>query len=70
MARTISVTVEVTGDSKKKSLKNGSTAAILLDELNLLPDAHIVVKDGKPIPITQVLKDGDRIRIIRVASGG
>jgi len=70
MPGSISVIVEANGNSSKRSLESGSTAADLLRLLDLLPDAHIVVKDRLPIPITQALKDGDRIRIIRVASGG
>jgi len=35
-----------------------------------LPDTYIFLSDGRPVPMTTVLKDGDRIEAIRVASGG
>ena len=70
MSGTISVTVEANGNSSRRSLKSGSTAGDLLDFLELLPDAYIVVRNNRPIPITQVLEGGDRIHIIKVASGG
>jgi sulfur carrier protein ThiS len=70
MPRSIDVIVEVNGHLSRRTLERGSTAADLLQLLDLLPDANIVVKDKIPIPITQALKDGDRIHIIKVASGG
>ncbi|MGD0057743.1 MAG: hypothetical protein ABSB83_07900 [Methanomassiliicoccales archaeon] len=70
MPKSISVIVVANGDLSRVSLDSGSAAADLLTILGLLPDAYIVVRGGLPIPITQVLRDHDRIRIIRVASGG
>ncbi len=42
----------------------------ILDKLNLSPDAHIITREGEPIPIDDKLKDGEKIEIIKVVSGG
>lgn len=47
-----------------------STPQAVLDRLNLLPDAHLVLRGRRPIPIDEPLIDGESIRIIKVASGG
>jgi sulfur carrier protein ThiS len=51
-------------------LKEGSTGEDLLHALNLLPDGVLIVHNNTPIPYTNRLKNGDRLKIIRVASGG
>jgi sulfur carrier protein ThiS len=51
-------------------LSAGETALKVLEKLNLYPDGHLVLRDRTPIPIDEELKDGDRIKIIKVASGG
>ncbi len=38
--------------------------------LDLKPDAHILVRDGSPVPMDVVLSNGDRVKLIKVASGG
>jgi sulfur carrier protein ThiS len=42
----------------------------LMKSLLLAPDVHILVRDDVPIPIDEELKEGDRVRIIAVVSGG
>ena len=34
------------------------------------PDAFLFLSCGRPVPMTTVLKDGDIIEAVRVASGG
>jgi sulfur carrier protein ThiS len=48
----------------------GSTSLDVLEQLHLLPDAHLILKDGTPIPIDTPLTTGETIRIVKVASGG
>ena len=67
---TITVVVEAAGLRKKLSLVPGDSVEDALRSMGLLPDAHIVLRGKTPIPITGLLKDGDVIRAVRVASGG
>ncbi|MBI0583179.1 MAG: MoaD/ThiS family protein [Methanomassiliicoccus sp.] len=64
--------ITVVRDKKEEEvdMNDGATAMDVLAALDLLPDAHIVLRGSVPIPIDGVLEVGDRIRIIRVASGG
>ncbi len=51
-------------------LKAGARGLDLLQALRLPPDAHLLVRGDTPIPVDETLHDGDRIRVIGVASGG
>jgi len=42
----------------------------VVDALDLKPDAYLLVRDGQPIPMDEVLRNGDRVKLIKVASGG
>ncbi len=64
------IRVELGNDLKVVSLRDSATVEEAIRSLSLLPDAHIVVRNNMPIPITERLRDGDTIRVIRVASGG
>jgi len=66
------VHVEFIPSRKRKMLKfrNLATGMDLIECLDLNPDAFILVREGKPIPIDEQLKNGDRIKLISVASGG
>jgi sulfur carrier protein ThiS len=55
---------------KETKLKKGATGQDLLEKLNLALDAHIISKQGDPIPLDDELEEGDRISIIKVVSGG
>ena len=41
-----------------------------LKELNLSPEAHLLVRDGKLLNEYDYLKDGDLIKVVGVISGG
>jgi sulfur carrier protein ThiS len=49
---------------------DGAICLDILNKLDLSPDAHIVAREGDPIPIDEKLKDGEKIEIIKVVSGG
>lgn len=51
-------------------LDNGSTPEDVLRSLDLHPDAHLIVRDNSPIPLDEPLREGDSVKIIKVASGG
>lgn len=42
----------------------------LLKKLNLRPDTVVVMNKDKPIPIDDVLTDGQELTILQVSSGG
>jgi sulfur carrier protein ThiS len=52
------------------TLESGASGLDLLRALHLPLDAHLLVRGGHPIPIDEPLKDGERIRVIGVVSGG
>jgi len=35
-----------------------------------LPDTFLYILNGKPVPMTTVVKEGDEIKAVRIASGG
>jgi sulfur carrier protein ThiS len=55
---------------QKVELEDGSNGLSLLSKLEYAPDTHIITKDQKPIPMDDVLNDGDELTIISVVSGG
>jgi len=52
------------------ALESDATGEDLLKALRLPPDAHPLVRGDIPIPIDEPLRDGERIRVIGVVSGG
>jgi sulfur carrier protein ThiS len=71
MSRTIlKVEVLSNGKTTEHELPEGSTVEDLLSKLHCHPDAYIITKDSKPIPITRKIEDGDKVKLIKVASGG
>ncbi len=51
-------------------LRKGSTVGDVLKKLALHPDAYIAMMGNRPIPLTKEIKDGEEIRVVKVASGG
>ncbi|MCD6108360.1 MAG: hypothetical protein DRJ99_00510 [Thermoplasmata archaeon] len=47
-----------------------ATVLDVLTKLNIKPDTVIVMRDSKPIPVDDNINDGDKLKIIKVASGG
>jgi sulfur carrier protein ThiS len=48
----------------------GSTSLEVLAQLRLLPDAHLVLIRGTPVPIDAPLTADMTLQIVKVASGG
>jgi sulfur carrier protein ThiS len=57
-------------ETKTIEIKKGSTVSELIMSLGLYPDAWIPVKGDTPIPLDDVLEDGDELKLIAVVSGG
>jgi sulfur carrier protein ThiS len=57
-------------ESKTIEIKKGATADDAIRALGLFPDAWIPVKGNTPIPLDDVLEDGDELKLIAVVSGG
>lgn len=66
----ISVTILPDNSLKEVEIKSGSKIFDLIKKIHLKPDALIVLKDSKPIPIDEILSEGQKLTILQVASGG
>jgi len=64
------VTVVLNKRSEVLDLGGDATIEDLLGKLQLYPDAHIVLRGKTPVPLSDHPRDGDELRIIKVASGG
>ena len=66
----ISVTVDFKGTSTIVKLPQGSKVSDVLEEMKLYADAHIVIRGKTPVPINAEVVDGERLKVLKVASGG
>ena len=68
----LKITVKLSRSNQKKefNFKSGSTVQELLQQINLKPDTVIVMNKEKPVPIDEILVDGQSLTIIQVSSGG
>ena len=66
----ISVTVEHKGSTTVVKLPQGSKISDVLEQMKLFADAHIVLRGKNPVPINAEAIDGERLKVIKVASGG
>lgn len=57
-------------ETKNVEVEKGSTVSDVIKSLGLYPDAWIPVKGDTPIPLDDVLEDGDELKLIAVVSGG
>ncbi len=64
------VRVLPSGKDQIIDLEEGADGFRLLDFLQLNPEAHLILKETKPIPVDGLLRDGDRISVVSVISGG
>ena len=66
----IKAKISRTKETRKIKIEPGSTVEYLLKKIKLKPDTLIVMSDNKPIPVDDVLNEGQELTIIQVASGG
>ena len=66
------VTVELVQARRTEPLElpSGATGLELLAQLRLHPDAHLVIRGDRPIPVDEPLVDGEHLRILSAISGG
>ena len=64
------MTVEHRGSTTVVLLPEGSRVADVLVRMKLLADAHIVIRGKTPVPLNAEVMDGERLKVLRVASGG
>jgi sulfur carrier protein ThiS len=57
-------------ERKVIELKPGSTVETAIRALGLYPDAWIALRADEPLPLDEVLDDGDELKLISVVSGG
>lgn len=66
----VTVKIQRSNETKKIELKDKSTIQQLLKKINIKPDTVIVMNENKPIPVDDILIDGQELTILQVASGG
>ena len=66
----ISVTVEHRGSATVVNLPAGSKISDVLEKMKLFADAHIVIRGKTPVPLNAEVEDGEKLKVLRVASGG
>ena len=64
------MTVEHRGTATIVQLPQGSKVSDVLEQMKLFADAHIVIRGKTPVPLNAEVMDGDRFKVLRVASGG
>jgi sulfur carrier protein ThiS len=67
------IKVRITPDNITKEIQlknNNASIEDLLLKLNIKPDTAIVMKNNIPIPIDESLENDNKLKIIRIASGG
>ncbi len=66
----VTVTLSRNKETKNINLENKSTINDLLKIIQLKPDTVIVMEKNNPIPIDSIVKNGQKLTIIQVSSGG
>ncbi len=66
----LTVELHPSREMKEVELPAGANGNTLMGKLGLAPDVHILVRGDVPIPIDEELRDGERLRVISVVSGG
>lgn len=54
---------------KTIEVEDGSTYSDILAELGINPETVVVMVDGRPVPVDDIV-DSSRIDILRIVSGG
>lgn len=66
--------IDVTANGDRFSLPAGTSLTAFLEERGQHPDRVVVERNGEPLTPaearTTVLRDGDRLEIVRIVAGG
>ncbi len=65
----IEVELEKT-DTRKLEMEPGATVEQAVRALDLRPDSYVVLNMEKIVPLDRELSHGDKIRLLKVLSGG
>ena len=57
-------------ERKVVELRTGATVESAIRALGLYPDSWIPIRGDDPLPLDEVLSDGDELKLISVVSGG
>lgn len=57
-------------ETRRLTLDDGSTVESAIRRLGLYPDQWIALRDDEPLPVDEVLDDGDVLKLVAVVSGG
>jgi len=57
-------------EERAVELPEGARGFDLLKALGLAPDAHLLLRGETPIPHDEPLREGERVRVLTVVSGG
>jgi len=66
----IEVSITGIGETSQITMDNGSTVEDVLRKLGLNVSAQIVLRGKTPIPIDEIVVEGDELRVIETFSGG
>ncbi len=66
---TVKITAEGRLSERLVEVEEGLTYEDLLDILNINPETVVILKDGNPVPVDDVLEAGG-VEVIRVVSSG
>ena len=66
----ISVTILPEKTQKNLEVTDGTLIIDMLKSLKLSPDALIILRNNKPIPVDEEIQKNDQLSILKVASGG
>lgn len=51
-------------------VRDGARVFEVLRAAQIPPDSVVVVRDDRPLPVDAPVRDGDRLRVVSVYSGG
>jgi len=66
----IEITLLPQNIARKQEIPPMATIEDLIKIMQLKPDTVIAMRNNTPIPIDEKIKEGDKLTIIQVASGG
>ena len=66
----VEVELHPAGTARSVELPPDARGLDLVRALGLAPDVHVLVRGDRPLPEDEPLRDGEKVRVIGVVSGG